>query len=122
MVRVMRTHPPGRSELGSSGDEQQQGRLRPAFGNPANEVDRCRISPMDIFKRQHDRLTTRTSHYPIGECCQLPTPQFLRGQSWRTFLRKRNVQQGREQRDVLSRIDLDLSQRVLEVGEPPLRR
>jgi hypothetical protein len=64
----MRAHSPRRSELGSGGNEQQQGRLRSAFGDSANEIDCGRISPMDIFKREHDWLTTRTGYDPIGHC------------------------------------------------------
>jgi hypothetical protein len=40
-----------------------------------------------VFERQHDRLTARASHYPIGHRGQLPAAEFFRRQSRRAFLR-----------------------------------
>ena len=77
---------------------------------------------MHVFERQHYRLRPRACHHPIGQCGQLPAPQFLRRQTRRTFRRQRNIEQRREQRGVLRRVELDLRQRVLQVREALLRR
>ena len=68
---------------------------------------------MQVFERQHDRLNARAGHHPIGERHQLPAAQFLGRQSRHTFRRHRNVEERREQGDVLRRIELDLRQSVL---------
>ena len=77
---------------------------------------------MQVFQRQHHRLSPRAGHHPIGQRRQLPAPQFLWRQSRHAFLRQRNVEQRREQRDILGRVELDQRQRVLQVREPLLRR
>ena len=78
---VMRAHAPGRPKFGPGGDENEQGRQRTAFGDAAQQVERGRIGPMQIFKRQHDRLSPCAGHHPISKRRQLPAPQFLRRQS-----------------------------------------
>jgi hypothetical protein len=70
---------------------------------------------MNIFKRLHDRLAPRTSHHPISHCRRLATPNFLGCQMGQTFLRKRNIQERREQRDVLCGINLNGCQSALKL-------
>ena len=70
---------------------------------------------MYVFERQHDRLTPRASHYPIGHRGQLPAPQFLWRQSRRAFLRQWNIEQRSEQRGIFRRVELDLRQRIFQL-------
>jgi hypothetical protein len=62
---------------------------------------------MQVFKGQHDWLGARTSHNPIGKRSQLPVAQLLGRQNWPAFRRERNVEERREQGNVLDRIELD---------------
>ena len=117
---VMRAHAPRRPELGPGRRHNEQRRQRAALGNAAQDIERGRIGPMQILERQHDRLNLRARHHPVGQRRQLPAPQFLGRQSRRAFRRQRNVEERREQGDILRRVELDLRQRTLQVGEPPL--
>ena len=62
---VMRAHAPGRPKLGPGGDKNEQRRQRAAFGDAAQDIERGRIGPMQVFKRQHHRLDPRTGHHPV---------------------------------------------------------
>ena len=107
---VMRTRAPGGPEFRPGRDENEQGSQRAAFGDAAHDIDRRRIGPMHIFKRQHHRLSPRAGHHPTGQRRKLPAPQFLGREIQGAFRRHRNVEQRREQRSILCRIELDLRQ------------
>ena len=57
---VMRTRAPGWPELWPGGQEYEQGRQRAAFGDAAQDIECCRIGPMQVFKGQHDWLRAIT--------------------------------------------------------------
>ena len=117
---VMRAHAPGRAEFRPRRRHDKQRRQRAALGDAAQDIERGRIGPMQILERQHHRLNLRARHHPVGQRRQLPAPQFLRRQSRRAFLGQRNVEERRQQGSVLRRIELDLSERTFQLGEPPL--
>jgi hypothetical protein len=52
----------------------------------------------------------------------LPAPQFLRRQIRYSVCRQRHIEQRAEQNGILPRIEVDLRQRTLQVGEPLLGR
>ena len=106
----------------AAGRDDEQWRQRAALGDAAQDIERGRIGPMQIFERQHHRLNARARHHPIGQRRQLPAPQFLGRQSRRAFRRQRNVEERREQSGILRRVELDLRQRILQVREPLLGR
>jgi hypothetical protein len=117
---VMRAHAPGRPELGSCRCHDEQRRQRASLGNAAQHIERGRIGPMQILERQHHRLHLSASHHPVGERRQLPAAQFLGRQCRRPFLRQRDVEERREQRHILRRVELDLRKRTLQLGKAPL--
>jgi transposase len=80
------------------------------------------VGPMQIFERQHHRLNLCPGHHPVGQRRQLAAPQFLGRQSRHTVLRQRHVEERRQQRAVIRRIELDLSERTLQLGEAPFVR
>ena len=96
---VMRAHAPGRPEFGPRRRQDEQRRQRAALGDAAQHIERRRIGPMQVFECQHHRLHARARHHPIGQRRQLPAAQFLGRQSRRAFLRQRNVEERREQRE-----------------------
>jgi hypothetical protein len=75
-----------------------------------------------VFEREDQRLNPRTCQDPGRKRCQLPAPQFLRRQTRRTFARQRNIEERRKQRGILHRVEVDLRQGVLQVGEALLSR
>ena len=98
-------------------DENQQGRLAPAFGDAPKELKCSRISPMYVFKGKHRRLSSRTGHYPVRECCELSAPQDDRLKRGHALLRYRDVQQRRQEGDVFGRFELDLRERGFQFRE-----
>ena len=74
---VMRTRAPGRPKLRPGSQQNEQRRQRAAFGDAAQNIECCRIGPMQVFQGQHDWLRARASHQPIGQRRQLPAAQFL---------------------------------------------
>ena len=119
---VMRAHAPGRPELGPGRREDEERRERAALGDAAQNIERGRIGPMQILERQHHRLNLGARDHPVGQRRQLTATQFLGRHRRRAVLRQRNVEQRRQKRHVLRRIELDLRQRAFEIGEAPLRR
>jgi hypothetical protein len=60
---------------------------------------------MYVFKGKHPRLSSRTGHYPVQECCELSAPQDDRFKRGHVLLRYRDVQQWRQDGDVFGRFD-----------------
>src|SRR5215831_18026662 len=77
---------------------------------------------MQILEHEHQRLNPCARDRPAGQCRELPSPQLLRRYSQPAFLGYRNVEERREQEDILRRIELDQREGVLQVCKPPLRR
>jgi hypothetical protein len=76
--RAVRAHVPRRSELRPGRRHDEQRRQRAALGNPAQHIQRCRISPVQILDRQHHRLNPSTGHHHSCQCRQLPAAQLVR--------------------------------------------
>jgi hypothetical protein len=52
----------------------------------------------------------------------LPAPQFLRRQNRRAFLRQWNIEQRGEERGIFRRVELNLRERIFQIGKALLRR
>ena len=82
---------PGRAELGPCCRDDEQRRLRAAFGERPHEVERRRIGPVQVLEGEHNRLGPRARQKPGRHRRQLPSPQFL-GREFRRAVRgQRNV-------------------------------
>jgi hypothetical protein len=53
--------------------QEKQWRLRAALGERAQQVERRRISPMEILEGEDNRLRPRPSKYQSGHRRQLPS-------------------------------------------------
>ena len=91
-----------------------------ALGERAQEIERGRIGPVQILEGEHDRLVSSASQNPGCHRRQLPAPQLVRREFRPAVLPQRNVDQRRDQRRILGRVEADQRQGVLEVGETPL--
>ena len=96
--------------------------LGPRVRDPAQDLDRCRVGPVQVFEGKHDRLNARSGYHPVGQRRQLSTTQFLWRQSVCTSRRLRNVEERGEQFRILRWVKFDLRKRVLKIGEALLRR
>ena len=52
---MVRAQTPRRAEFGACGCDDEQGRLRAAFGEGAQEVERRRVRPVEVFEGEHYR-------------------------------------------------------------------
>jgi hypothetical protein len=113
---------PGRTELGTRCREDEERRLHAALGQRLHEIERGRIGPVQVFKRERDRLRSRPGEKPRDERRQLPAAQFLRRKLRCAFLRQRDVDQRRDQGRIFRGVEADEPKRILEVGEAPVGR
>ena len=72
---------------------------------------------MYVFKGKHPRLSSRTGHYPVQECCELSAPQDDGLQRGYALLRYGDVQQRRQEGDVFGRFELELRERGFQFRE-----
>ena len=112
---MVRAQAPRRPELRTSRSQEEQRRLRATVGERAQQVERRRVSPVQVLESEHDRLRPRPSQNQSGHCRQLPAPQLLRWEASRALRRQRNVYERREQGRVFRRVEANQPQRVLEI-------
>ena len=93
----------------------------------------CHTLDHFLWQRVTGRLVLRPCAGPVSsqtrapaithaQCRQLQAPQFLRRQIRYSVCRQRHIEQRAEQNGILPRIEVDLRQRTLQVGEPLLGR
>ena len=75
---VVRAQAPGRAEFRPRRRDDEKRRLRAALGERAQEIERGRVGPVQVFEGEHDRLRSRARQNPGRHRRQLPAPQFLR--------------------------------------------
>ena len=115
---VMRAHAPGRPELGPGGGDDEQRRQRAAFGDAAQQVERGRIGPMQIFEREHRRL--RPSRPAITQLVSAASCRRRNSSGAKVGARSGGSgmsSSGASKRSILRRVELDQRQRVLQVRE-----
>ena len=114
---MMRTHTPGRPELRPRRRHDIERHQCPALGDAAQHVESGWVGPVEILECQHHRLDLGARHHPVGQRCQLPAAQFLWRQRQGALFWQRNVEQRRQQRSILGRVELDLRQRAFQLSE-----
>ena len=114
---MVRPHAPRGTELRPRRRDDEQGRLRPALGQRAHEIERSRVGPVQVLEGEHDCLHPRGRQNPGRHRRQLPAAQLL----WREFrdaiLGQEDIDQGRKQRRIFGWVEADQTQSILEVGQ-----
>ena len=73
---------------------------------------------MEVFECEHERLRARAREQPGDHRAELAAPQLVGREFRRVDSCGGNIEQAREQRHKLSRIELHLRERGFEIGKP----
>ena len=114
---MVRPHAPRWAELRPRRRDDQQRRLRPAFGERAHEIERSRVGPVQVLKSEHYRLRPGGRQDPCRHRRQLSAAQLLWREFRRPILWQEDIDQRREQRRIFGWIQTDQTQSILKVGQ-----
>ena len=114
---MVRPHAPRWAELRPRRRDDQQRRLRPAFGERAHEIERSRVGPVEVLEGKHDRLRPRGRQNPCRHRRQLSAAQLLWREFRRPILWQEDIDQRREQRRIFGWIQTDQTQSVLKISQ-----
>ena len=96
--------------------------MRAALAQRVYEINRGKVKPLQILKDKNKRLDARAGERPSDHRRQLLAVNLIGWTVRQAFGRHRNVDQRREQGRMLRRVELDLREDRLQLGQPPLRR
>jgi hypothetical protein len=102
--------------------DDRERRRRASFSEHLQQIKRGRVGPVEVFEREHERLRAGAREHPSDHCGELAASQLVGCKFRRADSCKKNIEQRREQRRKLHRIELNLGERGFEVGKPRFRR
>jgi hypothetical protein len=111
---------PGRLEFRPRRRQNEDGRLRASVAQSMHEIDRRRVEPLQVLEDENERLVAGAGDRPFDHRRQLPAASLLRRMAGQALGRDRNVDQRRKQGSVLRGIELDVSEKRFELGQPSL--
>ena len=119
---MVRPQTPGRPEFGPRRRQNEDWRPRAAVAQRLHEVDRSRVEPLQILKDENERLVAGAGDRPLDHGGQLAAANLLRRKAGHALRRDGNADHRRKQRSELPGVELDVSEKRFEFGQPPLGR